>query len=142
MVSPVSLLEVLCNAHLNEGIGARRQELGKIHTEQGIGEKGWNEPQSAADINRASPIAWLSFLRKRLERAEICERDTLQRPAWRQGNGISELQIRVGLRPVAIEIIRQSSDARDTTDQEAMIRVSGIIHGLRDTVDHQDGCGT
>ena len=32
-------LEVLRNAHLNEGIGARLQELGKIHTEQGIGQK-------------------------------------------------------------------------------------------------------
>ena len=36
---PPAGLEVLRNAHLNERIGARRQELGKIHTEQSIGQK-------------------------------------------------------------------------------------------------------
>jgi hypothetical protein len=50
-----------------------------------------------------------------------------------------QFEIRIGLSTVPIEIVREPPYTSDTANQDAVIRIAGIIHALSHAVDHQDG---
>ena len=98
--------------------------MGQVDSQNRIGKKRWHDTNPGSHVHGSSPVSKASIFGEGLERPEIGEQDSLHRPARRHLNRMPELQVGIGLRAVAIEIVGQPSYAGDTPDEETVIRVA------------------